>query len=612
MQTGLSHHQSGRLQEAESVYESVLKEQPEHPDALHLLGVVAHHLGKNDLAVDLIERAIKVNPDEPNYHYNCGGAYQALGKNVEAVAQFEHALSLKPDYIEAHYNLGNIFQTQGRLEEAIVCYEESLTLKPDYIKSLINLGVVLQKSGRLDDAIARFEQVLALKPDYANAYNNLGTALKEQGKMNEAIARYKQALVIRPDYVGAHNNLGIIFQEQGQLDEAVACYKKALAIKPEFVEAYCNLGIALKQHGRLDEAIHGYEQALAIKPNYTKAIHGLASIRPKQEYILVIKKLLLESSLSDWDAIHCHFALGIIYNDIGMFSKAFKNYDMGNTLKRRNLNYNSKSHSAYVDRLIQVYSKNYFQENPVCVSNSKSHVFIVGMPRSGTTLVEQIVSRHPQVYGAGELSSFQRIENAIAKEFEKSLPYPDCISLCDKFVLEKYSAIYLKEMEGYLKEATRITDKMPDNFLKIGLIKILFPRAKIIHCRRNVLDTCTSIYLNYFDVGNEYSFNLKELGQYYLDYKKIMEHWRKLFSSEIFDVQYEDLVNKQEKVSKELVEYLELEWDEKCMDFYNNERAVKTASNVQVRQPMYKTSIDRWKQYEKYLDPLVTVLKSRT
>ena len=201
-------------------------------------------------------------------------------------------------------------------------------------------------------------------------------------------------------------------------------------------------------------------------------------------------------------------------------------------------------------------------------------VFILGMPRSGTTLVEQIISSHPSVHGAGELSSLGRFEVSMAEQFESSTPYPECMPLCYESVAPDLAEEYLKELREYSDDAQCITDKMPDNFRRIGLIKTLFPEARIIHCRRSVLDTCTSNFLNYFAVGNEYSFDLRDLGQYYLDYDRLMMHWNSLFSSEILTVQYEDLVINQEKVSRRLVEYLELEWDERCLDFNENKRAV--------------------------------------
>jgi len=472
IQTGLEHHQAGRLQEAEIIYQSILKEQPQHPDALHLLGVIAHTVGKNDIAVNLIETAIKINPDVPDFYNNCGEAYRALQKN--------------------------------------------------------------------DLAIVRYEQALAIKPDYAEP----------------------------------HSNLGITHAEQGQMEEACT----------------------------------HFEQALAIKPNFAEAHHHLTMSKPKQDQVHVIEKLLTNPSISAIDSMRYHYALGNIFDSAKSFTQAFEHYNKANTLKRKSITYDSQSHSDFVDRLIKTYSKSYFQKFTKCGSNSELPTFIIGMPRSGTTLVEQIISSHAQVYGAGELESFRRIEAAITKRFEASNPYPECMSLCDESVVLDFSAKYLGELDNYSQVAIRITDKMPINFLLIGLIKILFPKARIIHCRRNALDTCTSIFLNYFVDANEYSFDLNDIGQYYLDYERLMVHWHGLFPTEIFDVQYEELVMNQEKISRQLIEHIGLEWDDKCLDFHLNKRIIKTASTLQVRQPIYKNSINRWKQYERHLEPLKAIL----
>jgi Sulfotransferase family len=307
--------------------------------------------------------------------------------------------------------------------------------------------------------------------------------------------------------------------------------------------------------------------------------------------------------------MHYHYALGNIFHDTKSFISAFEHYLKANTLKRKTITYDSQNHSGLVDRLIETYSENYFQEKTVYGSDSDLPVFIVGMPRSGTTLVEQIVSSHPQVYGAGELSFLENIERKIADQFEASNPYPECMTLCNNSTVNNFSVAYLKKSGSYSHDAKRITDKMPDNFLRVGLIKSLFPNSHIIHCQRNAMDTCTSIFLNHFVRGIDYAFDLTELGQYYLDYERLMAHWRSLFPSEIFEVKYEALVMNQESVSRQLIDYLGLEWDDRCLEFYKNKRAVRTASNLQVRKPMYNNSINRWQRYEEQLKPLIAILR---
>ena len=543
IQKGLAHHGAGRFKEAEAIYQSILEEQPQHPDALYLMGLVAHQMGKNEIAVNLIENAIKINPNMPDFYNACGAAYRALRKYDFAIARFEQALAIRPEFTEAHNNLGNLLHELGRHEDAITHFERALTIKPDCAEALNNLRSNLVVLGRYEEAIASFERALAIKPDFADALNNLGSNLVILGRHEEAIAHFEQALTIKPDYAEAHMNLSVI--------------------------------------------------------------------KPKQGQISIIEEFLTSPTVSEKDSMHYHYALGSIYNATKSYTKAFAHYLKNNTLKRKTITYDSQNHSDYVDRLIKAYSISYFHDKTAGGSDSELPVFIVGMPRSGTTLVEQIVASHPQVYGAGEKAFIERIEEAIARQFEVSSPYPECMSLCNKSIATVSSEKYVKEIGKYSPDAIRITDKMPDNFLRIGLIKTIFPHARIIHCQRNPLDTCTSIFVtNFADVhGNEYSFDLTELGRYYLDYKRLMTHWHSLFSSEIFEVQYEELVMNQEKVSRQLIEYLKLDWDEKCLDFHHNKRGVRTASSLQVRKPMYKNSINRWKRYEQHLGPLLEILK---
>jgi len=642
LQAGLGHHQSGRLREAEAIYQSILREHPQHPDALHLLGVVALQAGNADAAVDLIQRAIKANPREPQFHNMCGEAYRALRKYDLAIGHYEQALAINANFAGAHINLGNVFMDMKRFEDARACYQKAITIEPRMPMSHNNLGIALKELGRAEEAVAHHKQAIAIMPNYAEAHSSLGNALAESGNLEEAKSHHEKALAIRPDYAEAHSNLGNVLKELDRPDEAVthyrralalqpkfamahynlgivldeldrpedavSCYEQALAIDPDYAEAHHNLGNALDKLGRREDAIGHYEQALSIKPDYAEAHRNLARLQPQENRAPQITKLLGSPSLSKPDAIHCHFALGNIYHDAGSFEQAFDHYHSGNTLKRETISYDSADFSAHVDNLIAAYSEAYFRDAQASGSQSELPVFILGMPRSGTSLVEQIVSSHPQVYGAGELVSIARFEKAIAKQFGTSTPYPQCMSQCYASVAPDFAEQYLEQLRTFSKDAHQISDKMPDNFMRIGLIKTLFPKARIIHCRRNALDTCTSNYMTYFATGNEYSFDLRELGHYYLEYDRLMTHWERLFSTEILTVQYEELISNQEKFSRQMIEYLGLEWDERCLDFHQNERAVHNFSSMQVRQPIYTGAVNRWKRYEKQLAPLIEIL----
>ena len=643
IQDGLAHYQAGRLQQAETIFQSILQEHPQHPDALHLLGVLKHRAGDHETAVGLIEEAIKSNPTAPAFFNNCGEVYRALQNYDSAIARYEQALILNPKYAEAFYNLGITLNQLGRHEEAIERYKQALVIKPDHHKAHNNRGNALRNLGRQEDAVTHYGQALAIRPNYAEAHYNLGNALQELGRHEEAIACYERAVSIRRDFAEAYNNLGNalhnlgrhaeamahieqalalepelaeahsnrgnVLQELSRHDEAIASYEQALTLKPDFAEAHYNLGISLQDLGRQEDAIASYERALALKPDHAEARRSLTLIKPSPDQVPLLEQRLTDPSTSEEDAIHIHFALGDLLDQANSYTDAFEHFQKANTLKRNTINYDIRGHTAFVDRLIKTYTKSFFETNTARGSDSELPVFIVGLPRSGTTLVEQIVSSHPQVFGAGELGSLMSIEEGIAKEIETSRPYPEGISSCKDSVAAEFSTRYLRELREYSRAAIRISDKMPSNFLRIGLIKTLLPKARIIHCKRNALDTCTSIFLNYLVKGHDYSFDLEELGEYYLDYERLMRHWRGVLADEIFEVQYEELVTDQEPVSRQLIEHVGLEWDDACLDFHENKRAVKTASNLQVRKPIYKDSINRWRRYEKQLAPLVAMLE---
>ena len=424
------------------------------------------------------------------------------------------------------------------------------------------------------------------------------------GRLDDAVKCYRQAIALQPGIAVAHYNLGIALNELGRPDEAVASYESALAIRPEFAEAHHNLANALSELGKRDEAIAHYSRAVAIRPEYAEAYRNLTRVNPAEEHLASVQALLGDSSLSDTDATHLHFALGNIYNSMKRFDQAFEHFSIGNNLKRKTFEYDPQNFSDYVDELIRTYSKQHFASVAKAGSGSTLPVFVVGMPRSGTSLVEQVIASHPNVFGAGELIAMAQIEQEIQRQGGESALYPGCILECDNNLLRQHANQYLEKLKIHSPAADRVTDKMPDNFMRIGLIKTLFPHARIVHCMRNPLDTCISNYFNYFATGNQYSFDLRELGQYYLDYERLMEHWYSMFSSDIFNVQYESMVADQETTSRALINYIGLDWDDACLTFYTNMRAVNTFSSLQVRQPIYADAMGRWRHFEKHLAPI--------
>jgi tetratricopeptide (TPR) repeat protein len=635
-------HQAGRLQEAEVIYQSILQQQPDNPDALHLLGVIAFQVGKNDIAATLIAQAVAIKPDFAEAHNNLGNALIRLGKYDQALKCYQLTLKLKPNYPEVHASIGNYYKIKNQHDVAISHYEKALSLNPEYAEAHNNLGITLEETNCRKEAIEHYTKALSLNPNYAEAHNNLGNSLRGNekfkdaiehfekalninsnyieaylnlgdvfkiiGQYDDAIAHFTKALCLNPNYAEAYNNLGAVYQDINKVDEAIVHYEKAIKLKPEYAEAYNNLGVIYQEIGQKSKAVSLYKKTLNLKPDSAETLSNLTFIEPNKDDINTIETILKSSLKSNEETMHLHYALGNLHNKYESYADAFEHFYAANKLKRKSIAYKPEEHSNYIDKLIQLFTQDYFDKQLTEGNSSETPVFIVGMPRSGTTLVEQIISSHPLASGAGELTAFTQFEADISKLYQPADSYPECMSSCNNSTIQSFANTYLNELKMFSENAVRITDKMPNNFLRIGLIKTIFPNARIIHCQRNALDTCLSIYTNYFVKGNKYTFDLTDLGLYYQDYLRLMDHWHEVFGSQIFDIQYEALVMNQKKLSKQLIDYVDLDWDEECINFHKNKRTVKTASNLQVREPMYSRSIDRWKNYEKQLEPLRTIL----
>jgi len=569
----LQHFKDGRLQQAQDVCQRILQKK-KHSGALLILGWIAHQQHKFE----------------------------------QAVERYQQYLDIKPKDAEARYTLGLALEELQRWEDAIEAYQQVLAINADDVITIIRLGNVFHTLNRWPRSIALYEQALALQPDNVLVHRHLGASLQKSGQMKKAIKCFEQALSLQPDYVDARIKLAQVLRELGRAEEALAQLEQVIDLKPDETEAHIIVALTLRELGEAERAIEQLERHLGTKPDCGALYYHIAMIEPKQEHIPVLEKLISDPGLSNRDALYCHFALGNMLNGSKSFDHAFRHILKANTLYRETFSYDTEEDSQIIDRLIKVYSKRFFQRTCHLGSASQLPVFIVGMQKSGSTLVEQIISSHALVYGADEIHALTTIETGITQQLEHADPYPECMSHLDSEMAEDYSAQYLQELALHCPTAVRISDKLLGNFSRIGLIKTLFPKARIIHCQRNPLDNCISIFFHFFP-ELKCSFELTELGRYYLDYQRLMSHWESLFPGEILNVQYEELVMDQERVSKQLIDYLGLEWDEKCLDFHNNKRDVRTSSNIQVRQPIYKNSVNRWKNYEKHLQPLIEVFQ---
>lgn len=518
------------------------------------------------------------------------------------------AIARNPEIASNYVAASKLLISQGTFKEAIHFLEKAVSLDSSDVESYRDLGNCLRKTRQLEKAIVSYERVLALKPDYHQVHYTLANILCHLYRRDEGAFHYGKAVSYKPDFIAARLKLANTLLLLGREDDAIPHYENILSINPNFSEVHNSLGNIYVYQGRNEEAIKHYEKALSINPGLSGTTRNLTRIKTDGEMIPLIENLIKKPGLSEHDLMQYHFSLGKLYDHTHAYDKAFKHYRAGNNIRRKQVKYSASAFTRHVNQLIEVYTNQFFKKRKKYGSDSDLPVFILGMPRAGTTLVEQIVSSHPGIHGAGELPYFQGIQNSITRQYSAITPYPECATLLKKSDVYKYAGEYLEKLGAHSTKARYITDKMPANFLRIGLIKLLFPHAKILHCRRNALDTCLSIYLNFFSSQNEYSFNLTEIGKYYLDYQRVMAHWHTLFAEDIFDVDYETMVSDQEETSRKIIKFLGLRWSKKCLEFHENNRIVRTTSFNQVRKPIYNDSLNRWRNYEKDIGELISLL----
>ena len=532
--------------------------------------------------------------------YNQGKLQQALEQATVLLQQFPSSSSL--------YNIsGAVYKGLGQLDASVGAYKKALSIKPDYAEAYYNMGVILKHQGKLEEAIEACNKALVIKPDNAEAYNNMGIALQEQGKLEESIEAYNKALAIKPDYADAYYNMGGTLQEQRKLEDALEAYNKALAIKPDYAEAYNNMGVTLQNQGKPEAATEAYNKALAIKPDYAGAHRHLSTVtkyNPNDPQINEVDELLQRQNLNKSDRCYLHYTYAKMKEDLGDLSVAFDNYVAGGELRQKLLTYDFTQDQKLFSKIKNTAPQ--FKDVALNLSREAikhTPIFILGMPRSGTTLIEQIISSHTQVTGAGELGYLSRFGTKLIAGL--TAPTVEAISV----FRERYLTGLAKRANGQ----AFVTVKMPQNFQYIALICAAFPEAKIIHVQRDAKAICWSNFKHYFVAnGLGYSYSLADTVEYYGLYKDLMHFWSQSYSDRIYNLDYDKLTENQEPETRRLIEYLELNWQDACLAPQKNKRSVKTASQHQVRQKVYQGSSQAWRKYEPFLNGVFDGLEAQS
>ena len=521
---------------------------------------------------------------------------------VEAEACYRRILDERPNQVVTHYNLGVVLHDQGRIDQAVEAYREAIRISPIYAPPHANLGHALKSQGKLEEAIAAFRRSTQINPNNAEYHFNLGVALFKHGRIQEASVAYRNAIRIERSYAEAYCNLGIALLKLGELDRAIAALRKAISLKPTLADAHNFLAVALMQLGQLSEAEESCEHAIRLAPTnagYRLVASNLTPFVAGDPRLVEIEQLARDDASRPVNSqIELHFVLGKAYDDVGQYAEAFRHWLQGNALKRQQIDYDEATTLAELEQVRSAFTAELIQASQCEGDPSSTPVFIVGMPRSGTTLVEQILASHPQVFGAGELSYFRNvIEGTLAMRGSSAKAKKDMRSL---------GARYITAIERLSPGAMRITDKMPRNFIFTGLIHLALPNAAIIHAIRDPLDTCLSCFSKLFEEEQEFTYDLAELGRYYRRYQSLMEHWQRVLPpGRVLEVRYENVVADLEGQARRLLAHCGLEWDPSCLEFHKTERPIRTASALQVRKPVYSSAVGHWRSYANFLAPLI-------
>jgi tetratricopeptide (TPR) repeat protein len=615
---GIALHELQRFDEALASYDRALALQPNYAEALYNRGITLHGLKRFDEALASYDRALALQPDQAGTLRNRGNTLHKLKRFDEALASYDCALALQPDHAGALNNRGNALHALKRFDEALASYDRALALRPDYAEALCNRGATLHALKRFDDALASYDRALTLQPDHVEALCNRGATLHALKRFDDALASYDRALALKPDYAEALCNRGATLHEREDLHAALAHYRRALSLKPDLADAYNDMGNVLEELGQLPEAQSAYREALRLDPNSTAAYVNLAdgnTFKPGDAHLAAMEALAAKTEgLSTTDRMRLDFALGKAYADLEDYARSFKHLSAGNAAKRATIAYDEQATVALFDRIEAVFTPELIAAKSGGGDTSALPVFVIGMPRSGTTLVEQIIASHPAVHGAGELRALNDAALTVRGPDGNALPYPEFVAALDAGALRQIGARYAA-MLGELAanhgapRAERVTNKMPSNYYFAGLIHLALPNAKIIHTVRDPLDTCLSCFSRLFTAEQKHTYDLGELGRYYRRYERLMAHWRRVLpAGRILEVRYEDVVADLEQQARRIIAYCGLPWDDRCLSFHETDRPVRTASATQVRQPIYTSAIGRWRVYAEHIAPLLNGL----
>jgi tetratricopeptide (TPR) repeat protein len=606
----------GRHEEAADYYKRALACKPDMLDAQFGLAACLQASGRHEAAIASYSSILAAEPAHAEANYGLATQLAHLGRFDEAAAKYRAALAADPDFAEASYGLGKLLARGNTLEEAVRCFLQAIDVDPEYLDARVALGTALSRLHRDDEAMDAFRAGLAAEPEHPEAHCGIGTLLDRQRRHAEAIAHYRAALVRNPEHVDAMAGMATAMKNLGQHAEALTPARRVIALQPKSAWAAGLLASILAEMGSLDEAQALFKRAVELapdRPEFGYYVVQMAKVQPGDDVLKVLEAALPRvASLAEREQCLLHFALAKAYDDVGERDRGFDYLLRGNAIKRSATEYDEPGTLRAIARIPRVFTAELMTACQNLGDPSPAPVFIVGMPRSGTTLVEQTLASHEAVFGAGERNELSQAIRRLRDERLGAAAYPEAVRGMTVEAFRRMGAEYVAALRALAPNATRIVDKTPGNYLYLGLICAILPNARIIHVMRDPVDTCLSCFSKLFWGEQPFSYDLAELGRYYRSYQSLMAHWRTILpAAAMLEVEYEALVEDFEPQARRIVAHCGLQWDAACLEFYKTSRPVQTASMVQVRQPIYRSSVGRWRPDEALLRPLLEELADR-
>lgn len=601
----------GDYRGAEEVLLRVIDLTPTFAKPYEDLGTLLMQQGLAEKALPLLEKAIRLDPKQEAAHFQLGKALAQLGRGKEADESFERSFALSPT--RGIMARAAEHHAAGRLDEAERLCRQVLQKDPRHVDALRMLGLIAAAAGDLDEAENLLRQALAGAPDHAPAMFELGRVLKELERPEEAIEIYQTLIALQPDNPRAHYRLAGVLAPAALTEQSAAAYRRCLALDPEHAGAWLGLGHMLKTLGKQNEGIEAYKRCLELEPEFGEAYFSLANLKTyrfEDAEIAEMQQRLDSETVREPSRVNFLFALAKAYEDRRDYDTAWRYYEQGNAKQRLLVSYDPVLTETVNDDLVEYFNADFFAERAGAGNPDPSPIFIVGMPRSGSTLVEQIIASHSRVEGTSELPYIGRLTKSLNRNRADGMRYPQVLSELEARHFNRLGQNYLDHARMHRVENTpHFIDKMPNNFPLVGFIHAILPNAKIIDARRHPLDACTGNLRQLYARGQTFSYDQTDIGEYYLQYQRMMDHWDEVLPDKVLHVQYEDVVNDLETQVKRILAYLDLSWEDACLNFHDTDRAVRTASSEQVRQPIYTSGIGFWRHYDAQLEELKEVLE---